>query len=266
MAKSNQIAPEVELDEDGHALRMGFFDHLIELRNRLLKAVLALAIGTVIGFVFTEQGLEILRAPFCRLVDGTNLENCRFQVLDPTNSIIVYFRVSLLIGGILAIPMMTYQILMFILPGLTNKERRNVLLALPGITLLFLIGVLFAWYILIPPALTFLNGFMPEFFRPEWTADGYLSFVTALIFWMGVAFETPLIFFVLSLMGLVTPGLLARNWRLAIVGASIAAAFITPTIDPVNMFLVMGPLLTLYLLSIVLVYIGNRINGIGKVK
>jgi sec-independent protein translocase protein TatC len=67
-------------------------------------------------------------------------------------------------------------------------------------------------------------------------------------------------------MGLVTPGLLVRNWRLAIVGASIAAAFITPTIDPVNMFLVMGPLLTLYLLSIVLVYIGNRINGIGKVK
>lgn len=265
MAKTNQITPEIELEEDGHDLRMGFFAHLAELRNRLLKAVLALVVGTVIGFAFAEQGLELLRTPFCNLIDNAEtLGSCRFQVLDPTNGIIVWFRVSLLIGGILAIPMMTYQVMMFILPGLTNKERRNVLLALPGITLLFLVGVLFAWYVLIPPALTFLNGFMPDMFRPEWTADGYLSFVTSLIFWMGVAFETPLVFFVLSLMGLVTAGWLAKNWRLAIVGASIAAAFITPTIDPVNMFLVMGPLLALYLLSILLVFIGNRINGISK--
>ncbi|MDQ7024990.1 MAG: twin-arginine translocase subunit TatC [Anaerolineae bacterium] len=265
MAKSNQVTPAMAVDEDGHELRMGFFDHLGELRNRIFKAILALVVGTVIGFVFAEQGLELLRTPFCNLFDNaTTLETCEFQVLDPANGIIIWFRVALLIGGILAIPMMTYQVMMFIMPGLTNKERRNVLLALPGITILFLVGVFFAWYVLIPPALTFLNGFMPDFFRPEWTADGYLSFVTSLIFWMGVAFETPLVFFVLSLMGLVTARWLIKNWRLAIVGSSIAAAFITPTIDPVNMFLVMGPLLGLYLLSILLVFIGNRINGIGK--
>jgi sec-independent protein translocase protein TatC len=159
---------------------------------------------------------------------------------------------------------MNYQLIMLIMPCLTNKERRNVLLALPGITLLFILGVLFAWYVLLPPALTFLNGFLPDLFRPEWTADGYLSFVTSLIFWMGVAFESPLVFFVLSLMGLVTARLLITNWRIAIVGAAIAAAFITPTVDPVNMFLVMGPLMTLYLLSIFLVFIGSRINGINS--
>lgn len=260
MSRANQVAPELPVEE-GHELRMGFFEHLGELRNRILKAILALVIGTGIGFVFASQGLEILRGPFCRLVE--TVDSCKFQLLDPTGGIIVYFRVALLIGGILAIPVMTYQVMMFIIPGLTSKERRNVLLALPGITLLFIVGVLFAWYVLIPPALTFLNGFLPNLFRPEWTADGYLSFVTALIFWMGVAFETPLVFFVLSLMGLVTASLLINNWRIAVVGAAVAAAFITPTVDPVNMFLVMGPLMALYLLSIFLVFVGNRINGIN---
>jgi sec-independent protein translocase protein TatC len=113
-----------------------------------------------------------------------------------------------------------------------------------------------------PPALGFLQGFQPTLFKPEWTADLYLSFITSLIFWMGVAFETPLIFFVLALLGLVSAGALARNWRVAVVGSSVAAAMITPTVDPVNMILVMGPLMTLYLLSILLVYVGRRINGI----
>jgi sec-independent protein translocase protein TatC len=245
----------LEVIEDGHALRMGFFEHFAELRDRIIRAFLALTVGTIIGFFFAQQGLEILREPFCNLA-----ADCEFQLLDPTGGIIIYFRVALLIGGILAIPMMTYQFMAFIIPGLTNKERRMVFMALPAITGLFLIGVFFAWFILIPPALTFLNGFLSDTFRPEWTADGYLSFTTSLIFWMGVAFETPLVFFVLSVLGIVTPGGLAQNWRIAIVGAAIAAAFITPTIDPVNMFLVMGPLLALYLVSIFLTVIGARIN------
>jgi len=126
------------------------------------------------------------------------------------------------------------------------------------------VGAFFAWAVLIPPALTFLEGFQADLFRPEWTADAYFGFITALIFWMGVAFETPLIFFVLSLLGLVGSRAMLRNWRIAIVGASIAAAFITPTIDPVNMFLVMGPLLALYLSSVVLVFFGRRMSGVDK--
>ena len=99
-----------------------------------------------------------------------------------------------------------------------------------------------------------------DLFRADWTADRYLGFVTALLFWMGVAFETPLIFFVLSILGFVTPRPLIKNWRIAIVGAAIAAAVITPTVDPVNMMLVMGPLMGLYILSIFLVTIGKRFN------
>jgi sec-independent protein translocase protein TatC len=237
-------------DEDGEGARMGFFDHLDELRSRLVKAALSLVVGTAIGVAVASPVLQFLVAPYGE----------RLQVLGPTEGVVAYFRVSLLIGGILAIPMITYQLLMFILPGLTDKEKRILLMSIPPITILFLVGVAFAWYVLVPPALGFLEGFEPTLFKPEWTADLYLGFVTSLLFWMGVAFETPLVFFVLSLLGFVGASVLLKNWRIAIVGAAIAAALITPTIDPVNMFLVMGPLLALYGLSIVLVYIGSRIN------
>lgn len=256
---------------------MGLFDHLDELRRRLTRAGIALVIGTLIGIALSGLALDYLRGPYCRIVEdniaqqameaGGGSDNmvivagddCKLVTLGPTGGIVAYFRVGLMIGGIIAIPVVTYQLLMFIFPGLTRKEKRIVLLALPAIFVLFLVGTAFAWFILTPPALGFLENFQPDLFRSEWTADLYLSFITALIFWMGVAFQTPLVFFVLGLLGLVTPGALIHNWRLAVVGAAVAAALITPTADPVNMFLVMGPLLVLYTLSIVLVYAARRI-------
>ncbi|MBZ0300290.1 MAG: twin-arginine translocase subunit TatC [Anaerolineae bacterium] len=277
-------APSLEEpdQEDGHGARMGFFEHLDELRMRLVRASIALVIGVGIGLAFATPGLEFLRTPYCQVValnDAYNnsggqefnpdtvvidLNNCRFQTLGPTGGVVAYFRVALLLGGIIAVPMITYQLLMFIFPGLTRRERRVVLLSLPAVMVLFLIGVAFSWFILMPPALGFLEGFQQNLFRPEWTADLYLSFVTSLIFWMGVAFETPLIFFVLGLLGLVSTRPLIRNWRVAVVGAAIAAALITPTIDPVNMGLVMGPLLVLYVLSVFLVFVARRISRIDE--
>lgn len=247
--------------EDGHELRMGFFEHLDELRRRLTRAILSLVIGTVIGVFFADQLLILLQEPYCRI---PSVSNCELIILDPTGNILIYFKVALMMGGILSIPMVTYQLMMFILPGLTRKETRYVLLSIPATTVLFFIGVFFAWRILLPPALGFLNEFQAQIFEPEWTADGYISFVTSLLFWMGVAFQTPLIFFIISLLGLVSAGTLIRQWRIAIVGASIAAALITPTIDPVNMFLVMAPLLTLYALSIVLVFFGRKLSGVDR--
>lgn len=251
-------APPPEVDDpdlpqetgDGDGARMSLWDHLDELRSRLFKAVMALVVGSLVGVIFATPILEYLQKPYAKA----------FIVLDPTGGVVQYFRVALLAGAILSIPVMTYQVLMFVLPGLTKRETRYLLFSIPPVTVLFLIGVLFAWFILIPPALGFLVNFQPDIFKAEWTADHYLGFVTALLFWMGVAFETPLIFFVLSILGFVTPRPLIKNWRIAVVGAAIAAAVITPTVDPVNMMLVMGPLMGLYLLSILLVTIGTRIN------
>lgn len=247
--------------QDGHELRMGFFEHLDELRHRLTRAVFSLVVGTVIGVFFADRVLMLLQEPYCRI---PSVSNCELVILDPTGNILIYFKVALMVGGILSIPMVTYQLMMFILPGLTRKEKRYILLSIPATTLLFVIGVFFAWRILMPPALGFLNEFQAQIFEPEWTADGYISFVTSLLFWMGVAFQTPLIFFLISLLGLVSAGTLIRQWRVAIVGVSIAAALITPTIDPVNMFLVMAPLLILYSLSIVLVFFGRKMSGIDR--
>ncbi|MDX2159689.1 MAG: twin-arginine translocase subunit TatC [bacterium] len=244
-------APPSPDEEEGGA-RMTFLDHLNELRIRITRAALALVIGTVIGFALADPVLNYLLAPY----------GDRLQVLEPTGTVVSYFRVALLIGGVLSIPLTTYQLLMFIFPALTRKEKRYLLLALPAITLLFVAGAIFAWLALVPPALDFLENFQSDIFFVQWEADSYLGFVTALVFWMGVASETPLIFFVLSLLGLVGPMVLLKNWRVAVVGSGVAAAMITPTIDPVNMFLVMGPLLTLYAFSIILTAIGRRISRV----
>lgn len=245
-----QRVPAPELTSESDELRMSIWDHLNELRQRVFKALIAIVLGTVVGLFLAEPVLQILIQPYGR----------ELSALGPTEPVIAFFRVALTIGACLAIPMITYQLMSFITPGLTAKEKRMIFMALPVITLLFVVGVAFAWFILIPPALGVLEGFQPTLFKPEWTADLYLSFITSLVFWMGVAFETPLIFFVISVLGFVTAKTLIQNWRVAVVGASILAAMITPTIDPVNMFLVMGPLMTLYALSILLVMVGSRIN------
>jgi sec-independent protein translocase protein TatC len=249
------VQAPLEIIEDGdESPRMTLWDHLDELRKRVTWAAIALLIGTIIGVAVAAPVLLELQRPYGR----------EFQVIGPTDSVVAYFRVSLLVGGILSIPMITYQLLMFVLPGLTRKEKRYVLTALPAITLLFVVGAAFAWFVLVPPAMGFLENFQATIFEPDWTAEAYLGFVTALIFWMGVAFQTPLIFFVLSLLGFVSARGLLAQWRIAIVGAAIAAALITPTIDPVNMALVMGPLLVLYAFSIVLVAIGRRLSGVSE--
>ena len=241
----------------GTELQMSLWGHLKELRNRLGVSFVAVIIGTGVGFIFAGTVLDYLRSPYCQITGFAS--DCELVILGPTGGIFAYFRIAITLGAILAMPLITYQFLMFILPGLKPKEKRWILGSLPVATTLFMFGVVFTWFILIPPSLRFLEGFESGLFRPEWTADSYLGFVSALVFWMGVSFQSPLIFFILSLLGLVHPHTLIKNWRVAIVGAAIAAAIITPTIDPVNMFLVMTPLLSLYTVSIGLVAFGNRL-------
>ena len=251
MTADIQLQPQQPpVHRDGEGAQMGIFDHLDELRRRLFISAFALVIGTLGGVAVATPVLKFISEPYGRA----------FIVLDPTGGVVQYFRVAIMVGASLSIPVITYELLMFILPGLTGTEKKWLVISIPPIFLLFLVGIAFAWFILIPPALGFLVNFQPTIFHAEWTADHYLGFVTSLLFWMGVAFETPLVFFVLSLFAVVQSRQLMKQWRIAIVGAAIAAAVITPTVDPVNMMLVMGPLMGLYLLSIGLVTIGKRFN------
>ncbi len=225
-------------DADDRPLTL--LDHLNELRIRLFRSLAALAIGVLLAAVFTDELLEYLIQPY-----GTEL-----QVLGPTESVVIYFRVALLAGAIFAMPYITLQLFLFVAPGLTRKEKRTIYLALPATTGLFLVGVAFAWFIMVPAALHFLQDFQSDVFRAEWTAERYIAFLTSVLFWIGVAFELPVVVFVLARLGLLGPRPLIRNWRLAVVLITIVAALITPTVDPFNMLLVIAPLLVLYLLSI----------------
>jgi sec-independent protein translocase protein TatC len=216
--------------------------HLQELRRRLMVAAIAVLVGTVIAFAFAGQLIDFLAAP----VGG----RAGLQAIEVTENLGVYMRVAITFGAILAMPVIVYQVVAFIVPGLTPSEQRLLFLALPAIILSFLAGVAFAFFLMVPRALDFLVNFggIPTIPRPR----DYISFVTRVVFWIGVAFETPLVIGLLARLGVVTPEQLRRGWRIAIVAIAVVAAMITPTIDPVNMLIVMTPLVILYLVSIVL--------------
>jgi len=227
---------------DSGEAAMSILEHLRELRSRLLKAAVALAVTTLLTSYFAGDIIKFLIQPYGN----------RLQTLGPTENVITYFRVALLSGAALAMPVIVYQILAFVIPGLTGAERRWLYVSVPFTTLLFVIGILFAWFVMVPSAVGFLANFRQDLFLNEWTANEYTSFVVSVAFWIGVSFQTPLVIFILAKVGLVTPGFLARNWRFAVVLIAVLAAVITPTVDPFNMALLMLPLLGLYVLSIVL--------------
>jgi len=231
----------VSAADNGEAA-MSILEHLRELRSRLLKATVALAVTTLLTSYFAGDIIKFLIQPYGN----------RLQTLGPTENVITYFRVALLSGAALAMPVIVYQILGFVIPGLTRAERRWLYISVPFTTLLFVIGILFAWLVMVPSAVGFLANFRQDLFLNEWTANEYISFVVSIAFWIGVSFQTPLVTFILAKVGLVTPGFLARNWRFAVVVIAVLAAVITPTVDPFNMALLMLPLLGLYVLSIVL--------------
>jgi sec-independent protein translocase protein TatC len=222
--------------------KMPFMQHLVELRNRLIKSFVALLVTTIVCAIFTPQILQFLIAPYGNVL----------QTIDPTENVSIYFRVAIMSGAVLAMPVFVYQLWSFLAPGLKSTEKRYARIVVPGATLLFLIGAVFAWGVMLPAAIGFLANFESQIFRSDWRADAYIPFVTSLLFWIGVSFETPLIIFFLAKLHVVTWRQLLKGWRFAIVACSIVAAVITPTVDPFNMLLVMVPLVLLYFLSVFL--------------
>lgn len=222
---------------------MPLMEHLKELRKRLIRASIALLITTSISFLFAKQVLILLLAP---------LEGAIVQALRPTESLGNYMKVALLCGAILAMPFIVYQIGRFLAPGLTKRERRYLIVLVPGATLSFIAGVAFAYFILLDPALNFLQKFLGDIIAQQWAIGEYLSFITTLIFWVGVAFETPLFIYFLAKIGIIDAQTLSKNRKYAYLFMAVAAAVITPTVDPLNMLLVMGPLIVLYEIGVLL--------------
>ncbi len=216
--------------------------HIIELRDRLIKSLIAIIIGTVLATLMSQQILALLAAP----IGGLEA----LQAIRVTEPFGTFFRVALVMGIILASPYVITQIWVFVAAGLKPTERRVFYLFVPFAVALFLSGVLFAYTMMLPVAVPFLVTFMGINATP--TLEDYVSFVTNVLLWVGISFEMPLILFVLAKLKIVTTAMLVKNWRIAVVLIATLAAVVTPTPDPVNMGIVAAPLVALYLLSIVL--------------
>jgi sec-independent protein translocase protein TatC len=227
---------------------MTILEHLEEFRTRLIKALFALAVGTALSFVFTTQIMRILIAP----------AGIRPVFLRPTEMFVTYFRVAMLAGVILAMPVIVYQFARFAWPGLQRQERNYVAIIVPAGTLSFIAGVSFTYFVMLPYALRYLISFGGDLVEAKWAIGEYITFVTTLLFWSGVVFETPLIIFFLARLRVVTPQFLSQNRRYAILIIAVVAAVITPTPDPFNMGLVMLPLLLMYEVGILLAKVAYR--------
>jgi sec-independent protein translocase protein TatC len=221
---------------------MTLWGHLEELRKRLLYSLIALVVGMIVAVIFSDFLLALISLP----IGG--FEN--LLSIQVTENLSVYFRITMLGGFILALPFILLQLIFFVSPGLKKTERLWLFRAIPLATLLFCGGVLFAYFVMLPTAIPFLVEFPGPEVLPKWR--DYVSFVTNLLFWIGISFETPLIMFVLAKLGIISAKGLLKQWRYAVIFIAVIAAVATPTPDPVNMALLMAPLLLLYLLGILL--------------
>jgi sec-independent protein translocase protein TatC len=222
--------------------------HLNELRQRLFKAFLALIVTTGLCFAFVQQIVDFLAAP----IGGTKA----LVSIEITENVGIFMKVSLLGGVILGMPVLVYQVMRFVLPGLKKNEVAWLLVMVPFATLLFVAGVAFTWYIMLPSAIPFLTNFLgiTTQVRPQ----NYFDFITRLMFWIGLCFEMPLVVMFLAKLKMVSARQLMAGWRYALVGMAVLAAAVTPTVDPVNMGLVMAPLAALYIVSIILAAVVRR--------
>ncbi len=234
--------------------------HLNELRRRLTISVVALAITTVIAFLFRDWLLWVLLRP---------VPNLHPIYLELTEMLGVYMKVSLLGGFILAFPVIVYQAAMFVVPALMPKERRALFIMLPAVIVLFISGIAFGYFVLLPPSLRFLTTFGSNVAQPQIRISNYFTVVTTLLFWLGVVFEIPLVMYILARVRLLSPNVLIRNWRVAFVLAFVLGAIITPTFDPINQSLVAIPLIVLYGLGTMLAKLawrGQKTAATGTAK
>ncbi|MBM3942902.1 MAG: twin-arginine translocase subunit TatC [SAR202 cluster bacterium] len=221
--------------------------HLQELRTRLVISVLALLVATAVSFAFFRQIIELLVRP-ARMGDP----NVQFVFIEVTELLSTSFKVSMVAGLVLAFPVILYQVVRFVAPGLNARERRYLLSFLPLALLAFLGGVAFGYFVLVPPALRFLLTFGGDVATPMIRISSVVGLMMRLLFWMGVVFETPLVMYLLAQLGIVNARMLSRFRKFWLVAAFALGAIITPTFDPVNQALVAVPLIVLYEVGILL--------------
>jgi sec-independent protein translocase protein TatC len=233
------------LQEFGGA-EMTLIEHLKELRNRVIVCAVAVVLGVLVCAVFWETIIGWLLAP-AREQQGPDFG---LKVFSPTETIGVLFKVAMYGGLIVASPVIIYEVLAFVVPGLTPRERKMVLPGIIGTIAFLLMGMAFAYWVILPASLGFLLDFGGDNFDPLIGAKQYMDFAIRIIFWVGVSFELPMVIALLAKLGIVRARQLLRFWRYAVIIVFVVAAVVTPTPDPMTQTFVAGPLFVLYFVGI----------------
>jgi sec-independent protein translocase protein TatC len=224
---------------------MSFFDHLEELRQRIFYALIAVVLGIIGCFLFVKPLVQFLELP---------AQGVKFLQLAPGEFFFVSIKVAGYSGLLISSPFLLYQIIQFVLPGLTRRERRLLAPVVFGSSILFFVGLAFAYKLLIPAALNFFITYGADVVEQSWSIDKYFEFVLLLMFSTGLAFQIPVIQLILGYLEIVSSERMLSGWRYVILAAVIVGAILTPSTDPLTQSLLAGAILGLYF------------GGIGMVK
>jgi sec-independent protein translocase protein TatC len=233
------------MDEVPDDVEMSLFDHLEELRQRIFYALIAVVVGIIGCFFFVKPIVQFLELP---------AQGVKFLQLAPGEFFFVSMKVAAYSGLLLASPFILFQIIQFVLPGLTRRERSFLGPIVLGSSILFFAGIAFADIALIPAALNFFITYGEDVVEQLWSIDKYFEFVLLLMFSTGLAFQVPVIQLLLGLLGMVTSKQMLAGWRYVILGGAVLGAVLTPSTDPLTQSLLAGAVLGLYF------------SGIGLVK
>lgn len=244
---SSKLNSEVpDNDEENLEVEMTFLEHLEELRWRLIFSLIGVVAGSIICWIFIDFLVETV------LLKPAEDNGLVLQNLKPFGQIFLYFQVAVIGGIILSLPNLFLQLWKFIAPALRRKERKYTLLIVVYSTFCFLLGVAFAYFIMLPSAFKFIAKFGTQLIKNEFAIDEYISIIISIILAAGLIFELPMISFFLTKLGILTPRFMKKYRKHSIVVIMILAAFLTPGTDPVSQLILAVPLVLLYEISILI--------------
>jgi sec-independent protein translocase protein TatC len=245
-----------QADPDG---RMPLMEHLRELRNRLLKAILGMLVGTIIGWIVFQPVWDFLKEPYCALPQSQALEEgkCSLVVQGIFSSFFLRLKIAFIIGLVISAPVWLFQLWAFVAPGLYRRERRWTYLFLGAAVPLFFVGVALA-YITVDKGLSLFLGFVPDDVAALITVDHYLGYVLAMLLVFGLTFELPLFVVVLNLAGVLTSARIRSSQRMIIFGIFVFAAVATPSADPITMLALAVPTVLLFEVAAFLAFLNDR--------
>ncbi|OZH51859.1 preprotein translocase subunit TatC [Hydrocoleum sp. CS-953] len=226
------------LDQVPDEVEMSIFDHLEELRMRIFYSLIAVVVAIISCFIVVKPIVKFLEIP---------AQGVKFLQLAPGEYFFVTIKVAAYSGLLLASPFILYQIVKFVLPGLTIRERRFLGPIFLGSTVLFGLGLVFAYFAIVPAALKFFIGYGSEVVDQAWSIERYFEFVLLLMFSTALAFQIPILQFLLGIVGIVTSQQMLSGWRYVLLGAAVLGAVLTPSTDPLTQSLLGGAVVTLYL-------------------